>query len=200
MGGRWEVQSLYWDMPSTLLAVGLVWTPTSTPTTPTSPSIGVVQIYTRGNYHWYLKQQWTAVGLRCLGFDTEVVGRLFMVQTATSTPTSTSTPTATSTPTPTSSLASASVPVPTLSTTTSSSSTSLLGSAHANTHANTPHACANELRMVDLVWDILMSGTPDGSMAVIDGATMLLTPLAYHTVPPPMAMYRQVRSCNNNKF
>ena len=26
-GGRWEVQSLYWDMPSTLLAVGLVWNP-----------------------------------------------------------------------------------------------------------------------------------------------------------------------------
>ena len=26
-GGRWEVQSLYWDMPSTLLAVGLVWIP-----------------------------------------------------------------------------------------------------------------------------------------------------------------------------
>ena len=29
MGGQWEVHSLYWDMPSTLLAVGLVWTSSS---------------------------------------------------------------------------------------------------------------------------------------------------------------------------
>ena len=92
-----------------------------------------------------------------MGFDTEVVGRLFMTQSPTSPSTSSSTSSAAST-----------------------SSTAVV------------HSSSNELRMVDLVWDILMSNTDDGTVAVIDGASMLLTPLAYHTVPPPMSMYQQV--------
>ena len=135
-------------------------------------SIGVIQIYTRGNYHWYLKQQWTGVGLKCLGFDTEIVGRLFMVHAPTSTLTSASSSSPTTASTSSPSLATSTLPLPSTS---------------------SPHSQpSTELRMVDLVWDILMSGTEDGSVAVIDGATVLLTPLAYHTVPPPMSMYRQV--------
>ena len=98
-----------------------------------------------------------------MGFDTEVVGRLFMVQS----PTSTSPSTLSS----------------------SSSSTSSVISTPSTAFV---HSSSNELRMVDLIWDILMSNTDDGTVAVIDGASMLLTPLAYHTVPPPMSMYQQV--------
>ena len=67
----WEVCSLHWDLASAVLAVSL-WDNAS--------NIGVVQLYYRGNYHWYLKQQWCATGLYCLGFDAESVGRLFLAE------------------------------------------------------------------------------------------------------------------------
>ena len=31
-----------------------------------------VQLYSRNNYHWYLKQQYTAEGIVAVSFDTEV--------------------------------------------------------------------------------------------------------------------------------
>ena len=104
-----------------------------------------MQIYCRGNYHWYLKQQWIAPGLRCLVFDAETVGRLFMVQ------------------------CSAGKCLP--------------------DESNDVRALSS-LRIVDVAWDICSSGTEDGSVAVVDGATILLTPLAINNVPPPMSMYK----------
>jgi hypothetical protein len=41
---------------------------------------GLVQLYYRGNYHWYLKQQWVGDGLRFLGFDEELVNRFYLSQ------------------------------------------------------------------------------------------------------------------------
>eukprot|EP01041_Mallomonas_annulata_P000313 gene313-571_t len=88
----WEVVSLHWDVHSNLLAVSmestsLKTTPTTTTTsggernTTTGSDVvvqGVVQIYTRSNYHWYLKQQWSESGLRMLGFDPEQPERLYL--------------------------------------------------------------------------------------------------------------------------
>ena len=147
--GQWEVQSLHWDMPSTLLAVGLRWRGAAGDDDGNGADNGVatrqpaVQIYYRSNYHWYLKQQWQAPGLRCLGFDTEAVGRLFMAQVPPS-----------------------------------------FGFQPSAAEA------ATALRIVDLAWDVCGSGLADGTVAVVDGATLLLTPLALSTVPPPMSMHR----------
>ena len=71
----WQVVHLEWDLPSHILAVGL---------TAANPSqgrtLGVVQLYYRNNYYWYLKQQWEGDRLAFLGFDNESVNRLFMSQ------------------------------------------------------------------------------------------------------------------------
>jgi len=66
---KWSVGALHWDLTSALLAVSL-WDAGS--------HLGCVQLYHRGNYYWYLKQQWTGSRLRCLGFDGEVLGRLYL--------------------------------------------------------------------------------------------------------------------------
>ena len=71
----WRVVKLFWDLPSQLLAVELQATAHDG-----SISQGVVQLYHRNNYHWYLKKHWSAVGLTCLGFDSEVVDRLYLAQ------------------------------------------------------------------------------------------------------------------------
>ena len=52
----------------------------------------------------------------------------------------------------------------------------------------------NVLRIVDYTWDVCVSNTPDGSIAVFDGSNVLLTPLGINTVPPPMSMYRETLS------
>jgi hypothetical protein len=137
----WEVSSLHWDLPSTLLAVGL------TTINNLGNKVGAIQLYYRGNYHWYLKQQWTSLGLVCLGFDTETVGRLFMVQSS---------------------------------------------DENMDFFSKTESKGSTALRMVDLVWDVCVSGSNDGSIAVVDGSNILLTPLAINTVPPPMSMYKQL--------
>lgn len=46
------------------------------------------------------------------------------------------------------------------------------------------------LRVADFAWDVTVSGTADGSIAVTDGCSLLLTPLSLNTVPPPMSMYK----------
>ncbi len=68
----WEIRGLHWDITSTILAVELV----AVGGGGISPC--VVQFYSRGNYHWYLKQQWSHVGLHALGFDAETSGRMYM--------------------------------------------------------------------------------------------------------------------------
>lgn len=112
-----------------------------------------MQLYYRGNYHWYLKQQWVASGLKCLGFDSETVGRLFMVQSSSGNP------------------------------------------------SNTTGCVRSALRIADLAWDVVVSGTSDGSVAVTDGSSLLLTPLALNNVPPPMSMYKhQLPSACRHSF
>lgn len=46
------------------------------------------------------------------------------------------------------------------------------------------------LRVADFAWDVTVSGTADGSIAVTDGCSLLLTPLSLNTVPPPMSIYK----------
>lgn len=79
---RWEECSLHWDLPTTLLAVGLraVRDANSDASTTQSGCPGMVQLYYRGNYHWYLKQQWAGQDLRFLGFDEELVNRFYLSQ------------------------------------------------------------------------------------------------------------------------
>jgi elongator complex protein 1 len=85
---RWEECSLDWDLPTTLLAVGLRAVKSSFAAEGTTDSReeeeqgrpGLVQLYYRGNYHWYLKQQWAGDGLRFLGFDEELVNRFYLSQ------------------------------------------------------------------------------------------------------------------------
>ena len=48
----------------------------------------------------------------------------------------------------------------------------------------------DSLRVADFAWDVTVSGTADGSIAVTDGCSLLLTPLSLNTVPPPMSMYK----------
>lgn len=50
----------------------------------------------------------------------------------------------------------------------------------------------NVLRIVDISWDVCVSNTSDGSISVIDGAIINLTPLGINTVPPPMSMYKHI--------
>eukprot|EP01034_Spumella_vulgaris_P024576 gene24576-30941_t len=78
---EWQVTHLEWDLPSTLLAVNIRAVSKSGPSEVTHPHI--VQLYYRNNYHWYLKQQWEGESLRFLGFDAEVVNRLYMSQQVT---------------------------------------------------------------------------------------------------------------------
>jgi elongator complex protein 1 len=74
----WKVSSLHWDLPSTLLAVGLKAISNTDNTGDNSP--GLVQIYYRNNYHWYLKQQWSGIALSCIRFDNELSGRVYLSQ------------------------------------------------------------------------------------------------------------------------
>lgn len=67
----WRVDAMYWDLSTSMLAVGLKCDETEQ---------GVVQLYHRGNYHWYLKQQFSGNKLSLLGFDSEVLGRLYMAR------------------------------------------------------------------------------------------------------------------------
>jgi IKI3 family len=120
-------------------------------------TVGAVQLYYRGNYHWYLKQQWVGSGLKCLGFDSETVGRLFMVQ------------------------------------------------SNSENVPDTTGCCGrvrSALRIADLSWDVTVSGTTDGSVAVTDGSSLLLTPLALNNVPPPMSMYKHTlpATCRQSFF
>jgi IKI3 family len=120
-------------------------------------TVGAVQLYYRGNYHWYLKQQWVGSGLKCLGFDSETVGRLFMVQ---------------------------------------STSEIIPGTTGCSS------GLRSALRIADISWDVTVSGTTDGSVAVIDGSSLLLTPLALNNVPPPMSMYKHAlpATCRHSFF
>ena len=83
---KWEECSLHWDLPSTLLAVGVrAVRLTETPAESTQQGRPcLLQLYYRGNYHWYLKQQWAAEDLRFLGFDEELVHRCYLSQTVAS--------------------------------------------------------------------------------------------------------------------
>ena len=45
-------------------------------------------------------------------------------------------------------------------------------------------------RMVDLKWDLTISDTVDSSIALVDGSTVLLTPLGISVVPPPMSAFK----------
>ena len=71
---EWEVVSLHWDISTTILAVGAL------ARNEKDKAYGVVQLYTRSNYYWYLKQEFVGTELVCLGFDNEVVGRIYMSQ------------------------------------------------------------------------------------------------------------------------
>ena len=119
--------------------------------------MSVVQIYYRCNHHWYLKQQWTEVGIRCLGFHPESGGAGDCV-------------------------------------------TLLLSHKVPSFHPSQSHG-QNELggdkepligcvRQVSLVWETCYSYDTLCTAAVIDGATLLLTPLGRAVVPPPMSMYQ----------
>ena len=133
---EWTVVSMYWDLPALLLVVTLH--PISKDKTSEDIAmelkVGIVQIYCRSNYHWYLKQQWHAEGSpSCVGFDREKVGRLYI--------------------------------------------SSWLDSCLM-------------LRTIDTVWDTICSATRDSSTAVVDGCNVLLTPLGFKTVPPPMSTHK----------
>lgn len=123
-GAVWSVGSMEWDPSSTILAVNLT-------TEANHEVLNLVQFYTRGNYHWYLKLELRDVLM--IGFDTEASERVHLVK--------------------------------------------LIGGA-AIVHS------------ADLVWDVCVSGTREGSIAVIDGASVLVTPLGIACVPPPMSKFR----------
>lgn len=129
---EWVVTSLHWDLASTLLAVGLTAIKEGA-ADPSDKAVGVVQLYYRNNYFWYLKYQWSDVGLKCLGFDTEIIGRLYLSQSCQH------------------------VPV---------------------------------IRIIDAVWDVTTSTTPDATTVVVNGADLLVTPLGISLVPPPMSRYK----------
>ena len=177
---HWEVSSLHWDLPTSLMAVGLA----AAKNNATSPSaatpthgdgkegeeegvgVGVefveedlapalVQLYYRENYHWYLKQQWVGRGLLMLGFDAEAPNRMYLSEFSK------------------------------LPLTLASDSTATLGDGGGSS------AAIPIMRVVEFAWDICASSTSDGSVAVVDGVELQLTPLATHTVPPPMSMYTE---------
>jgi hypothetical protein len=129
---EWRVWSIHWDLTTTLLAVGFesinaIGDPQS-----------YVHVYYRGNYHWYLKQQFSGAGLRSLGFDMEMSNRLYLTQTI----------------------------------------------------INTDNNRYAAIRVVDLVWDVTRSATTESSVAVVDGAQILLSPLGICNVPPPMSSFQ----------
>ena len=74
---EWEIVSLHWDISSTVIAVGAM---AISADKENNQSLGVIQLYTRCNYYWYLKQQFSGTKLKCLGFDNEVVGRIYLSQ------------------------------------------------------------------------------------------------------------------------
>jgi len=83
---RWQECSLHWDLPTTLIAVGLraVRDTESFDQLNASEATGrpgLLHVYYRANYHWYLKQQWRGEDLAFLGFDAEQVNRMYLSQT-----------------------------------------------------------------------------------------------------------------------
>ena len=153
---QYQVISLHWDLATTLLAVGLTTAVTNTNSdTDNRNTVQYVQLYTRNNYRWYLKQQISGLDLFCLGFDSEISNKLYFSQRSVNSTTATATSTAV------------------------------------------------YLRTVDLSWDVCTSvHTADGSVAVIDGCQVLLTPLGISAVPPPMSLHQVVltQACNSCAF
>lgn len=49
---------------------------------------------------------------------------------------------------------------------------------------------AQSVRVVELAWEVIRNETRDATVAVTDGSNVLLTPLGYNTVPPPMSMFQ----------
>lgn len=144
---KWVEASIAWDLTSSVVAIGLVAVQSrlrvegdGSSGDPAMVPIGLVQFYTRGNYHWYLKQQWVAEGLRFLRFDEESVGRCYM--------------------------------------------------SMANSTATDPgRMSCPVLRLIDFSWDTCSSASSNGTVAVVDGSKLLLTPLGWCTVPPPLSKH-----------
>lgn len=134
-------------------------------------SMGVVQLYYRGNYHWYLKQQWQSEGLICLGFDTETIGRLYMIQYNNHN-----------------------------NEKKNQKNSNDSNDKKANNKPN--QGLCNAIRIIDITWDVCVSTTIDGTIAVTDGTNILLTPLVSNTVPPPMSLYKQslLTPCKHSFF
>lgn len=132
--------TLHWDLATTLLAVGLQAISPESPSALNEP--GVVQLYHRNNYHWYLKQQFSGPGLRCLGFDKETMNRLYVTE------------------------------------------------RHPSGNGKADGSTTAAIRIIDLAWDVISSSTRDCSVAVVDGCSLLLTPLGISTVPPPMSAFK----------
>lgn len=154
-GDRWQVDSLHWDASTTILAVGLsILSPTNTANTSNLHATTYVQLYTRGNYHWYLKQQFSGCDLRCLGFDSEVLRRLYCTQL---------------------------VPL---------QRDDIVEMNNEESSIPDDAAFSNVIRMVDLGWDVCSSLTEDASVAVLDGRSVLLTPMGIIVTPPPMSTYK----------
>lgn len=162
--------SLHWDASSTILAVGLS-SPQSNKTDESSAktSINYVQLYTRGNYHWYLKQQFSGCSLKCLGFDPEQLRRLYFTQMV---PHNSHNPPETS------------------------------DSNIRDDRSGDFPELRPVIRMVDLGWDVCSSLTEDASVAVLDGHSVLLTPLGHKVTPPPMSTYKITlpSACNYAAF
>ena len=144
---KWTETSIAWDLTSSIVAIGLVAVQSrigegcdGSSRDLAVVSIGLVQFYTRSNYHWYLKQQWIAEGLRFLRFDEESVGRCYM---------SMASPTAT----------------------------------------DPGRMSCPVLRLIDFTWDTCYSASSNGTVAVVDGSKLLLTPLGWCTVPPPLSKH-----------
>jgi hypothetical protein len=129
---KWEVSALMYDSSTTLLAVTVIACKEDDENLMTArPSC--VQLYYRGNYHWYLKQQYRGLNITCLGFDSEVSNRLYL--------------------------------------------------------ADTLEGSISRLRVIDHGWDISSDiNTKHNATAVGDGDSVLLTPLGYNLVPPPMSL------------
>ena len=69
----WSVDALEWDTTSTLLGINLS-------TEVKNETIRKIQIYTRGNYHWYLKLELNDVSI--ISFDKETAGRIHLLRIA----------------------------------------------------------------------------------------------------------------------
>ena len=68
----WEITFIQWHAVTTMLLVGL--------RAVGNPTVSFVQLYYRGNYHWYLKQQFSGDGLQTLGFDRVDANRIYCTQ------------------------------------------------------------------------------------------------------------------------